>query len=44
VTIKTRDFSNIYNAVIGKDAEVCEEELASVLIETIIYGNNTEKK
>ena len=40
-TIKTRD---IYNAVIGKDAEVCEEELASVLIETIIYGNNTEKK
>lgn len=39
VTIKTRDFSNIYNAVIGKDAEVFEEELASVLIETIIYGN-----
>lgn len=42
VTIKTRDFSNIYNAVIGKDAEVFEEELASVLIETISFNDAYE--
>lgn len=42
MTIKTRDFSNIYNAVIGKDAEVFEEELASVLIETISFNDAYE--
>ena len=40
--IKMKDFTKMYNAIIDKDAETFEEELAEVLLETISFNDAYE--
>ena len=40
--IKMKDFSKMHNALINKDAEVFEEELAEMLLETISFNDAYE--
>jgi hypothetical protein len=40
--IKMKDFTEMYNAMINKDAETFEEEIASVLLETISFNDAYE--
>lgn len=40
--VKNRDFSKMYNAIINKDAEIFEEELCDMLLETISFNDAYE--
>ena len=40
--IKTKDFTNMYTAIINKDSENFEEELADMLLETISFNDAYE--
>ena len=40
--IQTRDFTNMYNAIINCQPEIFEEELADVLLETISFNDAYE--